>query len=76
MSHRLVNGQPLRSRLLAGHNQIDVVLAAQAVVGHREQRIRVGRQIDAHHLGLLVYQVIDETGILVAEAVVVLPPDQ
>ena len=33
------------------------------------------RQIDAHHIGLLVHQVIDEAGVLVAEAVVILPPD-
>ena len=40
-----------------------------------EQRVGVGRQVDADHLGLLVDHVVDEAGILVAEAVVVLPPD-
>jgi hypothetical protein len=30
---------------------------------------------DANHLGLLVHDVVDEAGILMAEAVVVLPPD-
>ena len=76
MRNRLVHGEPLRRRLLAGDNQIDVVAAAQAVVGDREQRVRIGRQIDAHHVGLLVQQVIDEARILVREAVVILPPHQ
>ena len=73
---RFVDGEPLRGGLLAGDDQVDVVPAAQAVVGYREQRVGVGRQIDAHHVGLLVQQVIDEAGVLVREAVVVLPPDQ
>ena len=54
---------------------VDVVAAAQAVVGDREQAVRVGRQVDADDLGLLVDDVIDEARILVREAVVVLPPD-
>ncbi len=76
MRDGLVHGEPLRRRLLAGDDQVDVVAAAQAVVGHREQGVGVGRQIDAHHVGLLVQQVIDEAGILMAEAVVILPPHQ
>ena len=63
-----VHGEPLRRGLLAGHDQVDVVAAAQAVVGDREQRVGVGRQIDAHHVGLLVQQVIDEAGVLVARS--------
>jgi hypothetical protein len=35
----------------------------------------VRRQVDADDLGLLVDDVVDEAGVLVAEAVVVLPPD-
>jgi hypothetical protein len=45
------------------------------VVGHRQQRVGVGRQVDADDLGLLVDHVVDEARVLVAEAVVVLPPD-
>ncbi len=75
MLDRLVHRQPLRRRLLAGDDHVHIVAAAQAVVGDREQAVRVGRQIDAHHLGLLVDDVVDEARILVAEAVMVLPPD-
>ena len=72
---RLVHRQPLRRGLLAGDDDVDVVAAAQAMVGDREQAVGVGRQVDADDLGLLVHDVVDEAGILVAEAVVILPPD-
>ena len=72
---RLVHGQPLGRRMLAGHDDIDVVLAAQTVVGDGQQTVGIRRQVDADDLGLLVDDMIDEAGVLVAEAVVVLPPD-
>ena len=53
---------------------VDVVAAAQAVIGHREQAVGVRRQVDADDLGLLVHDVIDEPRILVREPVVVLAP--
>ena len=58
-------------RLLAGHDHVHVVAAAQAVVGDREQAVRVRWEVDADDLGLLVDDVIDEARILVGEAVVV-----
>ena len=70
-----VHRQPLRRRVLAGDDDVDVVPAPQAVVHHREQGVGVGRQVDADDLGLLVDHVVDEAGVLVGEAVVVLPPD-
>ena len=71
----LLHGQPLGRGLLTRNNDIGVVPAPQAVVRHREQRIGVRRQIDADDLGLLVDHMVDETRVLVAEAVMVLPPD-
>ena len=73
---RLVHRQPVRRGLLAGHDDVHVVAAAQAVVGHRQERVRVGRQVDPDHVGLLVHHVVDEARVLVAEAVVVLAPDE
>ena len=67
--------EPLRRGLLAGHDHVDVVAAAQAMVRDREQRVGIGRQIDADDVRLLVHHMIDEAGILVAEPVVILPPD-
>ena len=61
--------------LLARDDDVHVVLAAQAVVGDREQRVRVRWKIDAHDLGALVRHVVEEARILMAEAIVVLPPD-
>ena len=72
---RLVDRQVVERRLLAGDDHVDVVARPQAVVGDREQRVRVRRQIDADHLRLLVDHVIDEARVLVREAVVILAPD-
>ena len=75
MHDRVVHRQVVQRGLLAGDDHVDVVAAAQAVVGDREQRVRVGRQVDADHLRLLVDDVVDEARVLMREAVVVLPPD-
>jgi len=58
----------------AGHHDVDVIAAAQAVVKHREQAVRIGRQVDPHDIGLLVDDMIEEPGILMGEAVVILLP--
>ena len=50
----LIHRQPLGGWLLAGDDDIDVVAAAQAVVGDRQQAIGVGRQIDSDDLSFLV----------------------
>ena len=70
-----VDVEPLRRGLLAGDDEVDVVAAAQAVVGDGEQAVGVRRQVDADDVGLLVDDMVDEAGILMGEAVVVLPPD-
>ena len=72
---RLVHRQPLRGRLLAGDDDVDVVSAAQTMIGHREQAVGIGRQVDADDLSLLIDDMVDKAGVLVAEAIVVLPPD-
>ena len=72
---RLVHRQPLRRRVLARHHDVDVVAAPQAVVHHREQAVGIRRKVDPDDLGLLVDHMVDEAGVLVGEAVVVLPPD-
>ena len=70
-----VHGQPLRRGVFAGNDDVDVMAAAQAVVHDGQQAVGVGRQIDADDFGLLVDHVVDEAGVLVGEAVVVLAPD-
>ena len=64
MLDRLVHGEPHGRGLFAGHNDVDIISAAQAMIGHGEQAISVWRQIYAHHFGLLVHDVIEETGVL------------
>jgi len=72
---RVVHRQVVQGGLLAGNDHVHVVTAAQAVVGDREERVCIGRQVDADDLGLLVDDVVDEARVLVREAVVVLAPD-
>ena len=75
MADRRIDIEPLPFRLFAGDDQVDVVAAAQAVIGHRQQAVGIGRQVDAHDVGLLVGDMVDEAGILMRKAVVVLSPD-
>ena len=70
-----VHRQPLRRRVFARDHDVDVMAAAQAVVHHRQQAVGIRRKVNTHDLGLLVHDVVDETGILVREAVVILAPD-
>ena len=66
--------QVVEGGLLPGHDHVHVVAAAQAMVRHRQQAIGVGRQVNPYDFGLLVDHMVDETGVLVGEAVVVLAP--
>ena len=72
---RLVDREVVQCRLLAGDDHVDVVARAEAVICDRQQAVRVGRQVDADDLGLLVHDVVDEARVLMREAVVVLAPD-
>src|ERR1700733_5063990 len=75
VANRRINVEPLPLRLFPGDDQIDVVAAAQTMIRHRKQAVGIGRQIDAHDVGLFVCHMIDEARILVREAVVILAPD-
>ena len=72
---RGIHRQPLRRRVFAGDDYVDVVAAAQAMVHHTQQTVGIRREVNTHNLGLLVDHVVQETRILVREAVVILPPD-
>jgi hypothetical protein len=58
-----------------GDHHVHVIAAAEAVFGYRQQAIGVRRQVDPDHLGFLVDDMVDEPRVLVAQPVVVLPPD-
>ena len=73
--HRRVHGQPLGQRVLSCHHDVDIVPAAQAVIDDGQQAVGVGRQVHAYDVGLLVDDVVEKTGVLMREAVVVLLPD-
>ena len=73
--HGGVHRQPLRRLILAGDDDVHIVAAAQTMIPDREQTIGIRRQIDAHDGGLFVHDVVNETGVLMREAVVHLLPD-
>ena len=70
-----IHRQPLRRRMFTRDHDIDVMAAAQAVIHHRQEAICIRRKINAHDIGFFVHDMIDETGVLMRESVVILPPD-
>src|SRR6185503_12733782 len=75
MTNGFFDREPLRRRLLAGHDHVDVVPRAETMIGDRKQRIRIGWKIDTNDLRLLVHDVIDKPRVLMAESVMILAPD-
>jgi hypothetical protein len=75
MLDRGIDAKPLRRRLLARNDDIDPVPAPEAMVGDKEQGIGIRWEIDPNDVRLLIRDVVDEAGVLMAEAVMVLTPD-
>src|SRR5271166_4525487 len=75
MDDGLLYGEPLRQRVLARYDDVDVVPSAQAMVEHRQEAIGVRRQLNPNDVRLLVDHVIEEAGVLMGEAIMVLLPD-
>ena len=63
-------------RLLIRHDDIHVIPRAQAVIRNRKQTGCVRRQIEASDFGTLVGHKVQKSGVLMREAVVILPPHQ
>ena len=61
-------------RLLVCDDDVDVIAAAQTMVGHGQQRVDVRWQVDAGHPGVLVDHDIEEAGILVGKTIMVMAP--
>src|SRR5580698_10049711 len=67
--------EPLGRRVFAGNDHIDVMSASQAVIDRREQAVGIWRQVYANDRSFLVHDMIEESRVLVGEAVVILSPD-
>jgi hypothetical protein len=61
--------------MFTSDDHVDVMTALQAVVHHRQQAVGIGRKVRPHDFGLFVHHVVDEAGVLMGEAVVILAPD-
>src|SRR5450759_789440 len=70
----LFNREPLELRLLVYHHQVDVVAAAEAVVSDGEERVGVGREVDARDAAALRHHYVNQSGSLMAETVVIVAP--
>src|SRR5215469_2816842 len=69
-----IHAQVLQVLLFIADDYVDVVLAPQAVVGNRQQRVDVRRQVNSHDFGALVKNHVQEAGVLMRKTIVVLPP--
>ena len=74
MRDRRIHIEPLRFAMLSRYDHVDVVLAAQAVIHDRKQRIGVWREVHSYDVRGLVHDDVEKTRILMCESVVVLPP--
>ena len=72
---RLLHGQEVGVRLLARHDDVDVLARPQAVVIGGQQGVGIRWQVHPNHGCALVHHMVDETRILMTESVVVLTPD-
>jgi hypothetical protein len=70
----LLHREVLKVRLLVEDDEVDVILAAQAVVQDGQPRVGVWREPDANHPRGEREQRVDESRPLVGEPVVVVPP--
>ena len=61
---RLLHGEPLGAGMLAGHDDVHIVPALDAVVEHAQQAVGVRGQIHPHHIRLLVGHMVQEAGVL------------
>src|SRR5207302_4698862 len=76
MRYRVGHSEALQVVLLVRDDYVDVIPRPQAMIRHAEQTVGVGRQINSHHVWTLVGDDIEETWVLMREAVVILPPHQ
>ena len=74
MLERGVEVQPLELRLFAARHHIDVVTAAQTMIEDIDQAVGIRRVIDPDNVRPALQYVVDESGGLVAETVVVISP--
>lgn len=74
MSLGILHVEKLEMILLIGHNNVDVALTCQAVVHCTEQTVSIWWEVNPDNLGRLVGDNVEETRVLVSEAVVVLTP--
>ena len=74
MDDGCIHVQVLQVFLLVADDHVHVVLAAETVVGDRQQGVHIGRKVNARDIRALVDDHIEKARVLVGEAVVILTP--
>src|ERR1700756_424490 len=74
MDDGLVHTQILQMLLLVADDYVHVVLAAEAMIGNRQQAVDIGGKVNACDISALVDDHIQKSGILMSETVVILAP--
>ena len=72
--YSLLHSQPLGTGVLRSYHYVYIVLRTYAVVEAGEQAVSIRRQIHSYNVCLLVGNVVEEAGVLMSKAVVVLLP--
>ncbi len=71
-----VHVQILQMHLFVTDDDVDIVVAAQAVVGRRQEGVDVRGQVDAGDSRFFIHHHVEEPRILMGKAVVVLAPNR
>src|SRR5215469_8399635 len=74
VNYRLLDGAELQMLLLVRDDDVDAIGRTQALVRNHQQCVGIRWQIDPRHARALVGHDVDEPGILVREAIVILTP--
>ena len=75
VANGFLHSHELEMVLLVAHHDIDIVVAAQAMLRGEEQAVGVRRKVDPGHLRAFVDHQVQEARVLMGEPVVVLPPN-
>ena len=61
--------------MFARDHDIYIMAASKAVVNYRQQAVCIRRKVNTHNRSLFIHYMVNETWVLVCEAVMVLAPD-
>ena len=70
----LLHGEELQVWLFINHNEVHIVTAAQAMIRHREQCVRIRWKINADDIRFLIHNMVYKARILMTKTIMILSP--